>query len=81
MLDFFYSLDGSKRLIQNTVLEYCQQSLEDVLKGLDGDKKQCLGMAEIKSYTRQIFNGLSNMHDLGVSHRDLKPENVLLKDG
>lgn len=32
LLEFFYSLDENKRLIQNTVLEYCDKSLEDVLQ-------------------------------------------------
>ena len=38
-------------------------------------------MADIKKYIKQIFNGLKNMHELGICHRDLKPENILLKDG
>ena len=38
-------------------------------------------MKIIKTYAKQIFNGLKNMHQIGISHRDLKPENVLLKDG
>jgi glycogen synthase kinase 3 beta len=37
-------------------------------------------MAKIKHYVKGIFNGLRNMHSLGISHRDLKPENILLKD-
>jgi protein kinase len=36
-------------------------------------------MEEIRVYTKQIFNGLKQMHDLGIAHRDLKPENILLK--
>ena len=35
----------------------------------------------IKKYVKQIFMGLSNMHELGICHRDLKPENILVKDG
>ena len=31
MLDFFYSLDDSSRIIQNTVLEFCDKSLEAVI--------------------------------------------------
>ena len=54
-------------------------SLEDVLKDLDKEKK-FLPMSMIKKYTREIFIGLKNMHDLGISHRDLKPENILLKN-
>ena len=54
-------------------------SLEDVLKDLE-IKREYLPMQSIKKYIRQIFNGLKNMHQLGVSHRDLKPENILLID-
>jgi len=79
LLDFFYSIDDKQRIIQNTVLEYCDMCLEDVLKELDM-KKQFLPMVTLKKYTREIFIGLKNMHDLGIAHRDLKPENILLKN-
>lgn len=32
MLDFFYTLDAKKRMIQNIVLEFCDMSLEDKLR-------------------------------------------------
>lgn len=32
MVDFFYSLDAKKRMIQNIVLEFCDMSLEDKLR-------------------------------------------------
>lgn len=79
LLDFFYSVDDKQRIIQNTVLEFCDRSLEDVLRGLE-DRSEHLPMETIKKYARQMFNGLKGMHDLGICHRDLKPENVLLKD-
>jgi len=34
----------------------------------------------IQKYVKEIFNGLKNMHEIGISHRDLKPENILLKE-
>lgn len=80
LLDFFYTIDQKQRTIQNTVLEFCDHSLEDVIKQLE-DKREYLPMQQLKSYIRQIFNGLKNMHAKGISHRDLKPENILLKDG
>ncbi len=32
LLDFFYSLDAHHRLVQNSVFEYCDQTVEDILK-------------------------------------------------
>lgn len=80
MLDFFYTSDDKQRIIQNMVLEYCDQSLEDLLKQADFIKEY-LPMNDIKRFSKEIFNGLNNMHMKGVAHRDLKPENILLKDG
>jgi serine/threonine protein kinase len=79
LLDFFYSIDAQQRIIQNTVLEFCDHTLEDVLKNLEKNRNY-LPMHLVKKYIRQIFNGLHNMHKLGIAHRDLKPENILLKD-
>ena len=79
LLDFFYSIDDKARIIQNTVLEYCDESLEDVLRSMD-KTKEYLPMEDIKKYTKQIFNGLKNMHAVGICHRDLKPENLLLDE-
>tara|TARA_B110000285_G_C15068042_1_gene586287 strand:+ start:624 stop:1112 length:489 start_codon:yes stop_codon:yes gene_type:complete len=79
LLDFFYSIDAQQRIIQNTVLEFCDHTLEDVLKNLEKNRNY-LPMHLVKKYIRQIFNGLNNMHKLGIAHRDLKPENILLKD-
>ena len=57
LLDFFYSLDDKQRIIQNTVLEFCDMSLEDVLKDLEREKK-FLPMSMVKKYAREIFIGL-----------------------
>jgi len=35
LVDFFYSLDSRERLIQNSVFEFCDKNLEDVLKELE----------------------------------------------
>ena len=77
MLDFFYSTDRKQRLIQNTVMEYCDCSLEDQLR-LASERKHSIPIQQVKQYTWQIFNGLKEMHKNGVCHRDLKPENILL---
>ena len=80
MLDFFYSVDEKNRVIQNTVLEFCDESLEHVIQKVDREKN-FIPMETIKKYANEIFTGLKEMHDLGIAHRDLKPENVLLFDG
>ena len=79
LIDFFYSIDSKQRIIQNTVLEFCDCCMEDVLKKHDTSRSY-IPMATLKKYTREIFKGLKSMHDMGVAHRDLKPENILLKD-
>ena len=79
MLDFFYSVDESNRIIQNTVLEFCDQSLEHLIKEAQ-EKKSYIPMRSVKKYVRQLFDGLTGMHAVGVAHSDLKPENVLLKN-
>ncbi len=80
LLDFFYTIDENNKTIQNTVLEFCDKSLEICIKEAN-QKNEFLPMSDIKKYTKQIFNGLKNMHELGICHRDLKPENILLKEG
>lgn len=79
LLNFFYSLDSKNRLIQNSVFEFCDKNLEDVLKELD-DRKCYLAVGEIKRFIKEILNGLAHMHQQKIVHRDLKPENILLKN-
>ena len=71
-------MSAQNKLVQNTVMEFCDCSLEDKLRHAE-KTKQPLTMEEIKWYGKQIFNGLKSMHSQGISHRDLKPENILLK--
>ena len=78
LVDYFLTVDGRQRIIQNIVMEYCESSLEDELR--DAEKsKQPIPMEKVKNYTKQVFNGLANMHSKHISHRDLKPENILVK--
>lgn len=59
-------------------MEFCEGSLEDELRVAE-KSKQPIPMAHIKHFTRQIFNGLAEMHAKQISHRDLKPENILIR--
>lgn len=82
LVDFFYSVDTKERLIQNSVFEFCDMSLEEVIKDLDRKIPSVyMPMADIKRYTKEILNGLHHMHSLRIVHRDLKPENILIKKG
>lgn len=82
LVDFFYSLDSKERLIQNSVFEFCDKNLEDVLKSVDGkDSSVYLPLPDIKRFIKEILNGLSYMHEKRIVHRDLKPENILLMNG
>lgn len=47
LLDFYYSVDDKQRIIQNTVLEYCDKSLEDVLRSTS-EERTFLSMKQIK---------------------------------
>jgi serine/threonine-protein kinase len=40
-----------------------------------------LSLEEALQITREVADGLSHAHSLGVVHRDIKPENVLLASG
>ena len=51
LLDFFYTIDDKQRIIQNTVLEFCDMSLEDVLKELDS-RRTFLPMHDVKRYIK-----------------------------
>ena len=82
LIDFFYSLDTKERLIQNSVFEFCDKNLEDVLKEAEKEPPGFfIPLADIKRYIKELLNGLSHMHSLKIIHRDLKPENILLKNG
>ena len=82
LVDFFYSLDTKERLIQNSVFEFCDKNLEDILKEMEKmPPGSFIPLADIKRYIKEILNGLHHMHQLRIVHRDLKPENILLKNG
>ncbi|KAI9270150.1 kinase-like domain-containing protein [Helicostylum pulchrum] len=57
-----------------TVMEYCSGGdLYSFIK--DG---RLTSQDETNGYFKQLLNGLSYLHSLGVAHRDIKPENLLL---
>lgn len=49
LLDCFYSTDAKKRVIQNTVLEYCDNNLENLLVQAE-KKNEYIPWNTIKSF-------------------------------
>ncbi|CAJ1943662.1 unnamed protein product [Sphenostylis stenocarpa] len=56
------------------VMEY----MEYDLKGMMEVKKQPFSISEIKSFIKQLLEGVKYLHDNWVIHRDLKSSNILL---
>lgn len=56
------------------VFEYVEMDLKKFLKTLPAP----LSQASIKSYTRQLLEGIIHCHNRRIIHRDLKPQNLLI---
>jgi serine/threonine protein kinase len=68
-----------------TPLSFSPQRLYLVFELIDMDLKKLMDSQSepltpslVSSYTRQILEGLSYCHSMGVMHRDLKPQNLLV---
>ncbi|KAN0061876.1 hypothetical protein ACQY0O_005870 [Thecaphora frezii] len=55
------------------VMEYCPGG--DLYAAI---KRGGMTQAEVECCFKQIINGISYLHSMGVAHRDIKPENLLL---
>ena len=51
LLDFFYTVDENNKTVQNTVLEYCDKSLEICIKEANL-KNEFIPMRDIKKYIK-----------------------------
>jgi serine/threonine protein kinase len=45
--------------------------------GLDQVNLKSLSLREIKRIIRQLLEGVSYLHSVGVCHRDIKPDNLI----
>jgi serine/threonine protein kinase len=55
LVDFFYSIDSKERMIQNSVFQFCDKNLEDVIKELEKVPGSYLSINDIKRYTKEIL--------------------------
>lgn len=58
------------------VMEYCPGG--DLYTAIK--KAGSLPKLESDNYFKQLINGVTYLHDMGVAHRDIKPENLLLAE-
>eukprot|EP00079_Xenopus_tropicalis_P039024 XP_017952795.1 PREDICTED: striated muscle preferentially expressed protein kinase [Xenopus tropicalis] len=72
---FFYDA-FEKRSALIIVMELCSQ--EELLERLT--RKPTVSESEIRSFIRQILEGLDYLHHKNILHLDIKPENILMAD-
>ncbi|KAM3129673.1 hypothetical protein pb186bvf_018186 [Paramecium bursaria] len=77
LLDFFYTKTNDQKTIQNLVLEYMEDNLENRIQAYIKLDKQFTDLS-VKEISYQIFQGLQQIHSKQIAHRDLKPENILI---
>ncbi|CAD8170899.1 unnamed protein product [Paramecium pentaurelia] len=80
LIDVFYSRSEDNKMVQNIILEFMDQNLENII--IDHRKrKDYFDTKTLKNYLYQMLKGLDQIHKKHIAHRDLKPENVLIQDG
>eukprot|EP00826_Nyctotherus_ovalis_P018039 TRINITY_DN15363_c0_g1_i1.p1 TRINITY_DN15363_c0_g1~~TRINITY_DN15363_c0_g1_i1.p1 ORF type:complete len:279 (+),score=48.70 TRINITY_DN15363_c0_g1_i1:287-1123(+) len=73
----FYTEEGKGKYVQNLVLEYLPDSLEDYLQRHIG-QDLTVPLTSIRVIMSQVLKALGAIHSKGVCHRDIKPDNILL---
>lgn len=79
LLDIFYTEENKGKYVQNMVLEYLPDCLEDYQQRYFRNQ-EIIPLASLKSIMRQILRALTFIHSKGICHRDLKPDNILLDE-
>jgi glycogen synthase kinase 3 beta len=71
---YFYSQSRKEEdAYLNLVMEYSPSSLYRLIK-----KKHKMNEREAKKYSKEMFQALAYLHNLGICHRDIKPQNLLI---
>lgn len=79
LLDIYYSKNEEGKTAQNLIFEFCKTNLEELIQQAKS-KEEHIPFDHVRTYMRQIFEGMRYVHSVKVCHRDLKPENILLTD-
>lgn len=77
MLDLFYTADEEGKRMQNIVLEYVPDRLEDLINERH-KTKDYFPLSIIRTLMQQLLSGLAFIHSKGICHRDIKPDNLML---
>ena len=66
MLDIYYSRSDDGKTAQNLVFEFCNKNLEEIIqdtkKKMQEGKGGRIPIEDIKSYMKQIFQGMAYVH-------------------
>ena len=60
------------------VFEYLEYDLQGLLGAAKCDASVKITQAHVRSYAKQLLEGVSYMHHLNILHRDLKGSNILV---
>jgi serine/threonine protein kinase len=67
------------------VLEYCEHDLLGLQRRLKSStsslSSKLFPPGDVKTYMKQLLQGLAAIHDRGILHRDMKPANLLVTSG
>lgn len=76
ILELFDVIHHNKQLI--LVFELLDMDLKKYMEATVGKGKGGLPIQTVRSFTKQLVNGIAHCHKEKVIHRDLKPQNLLI---
>lgn len=78
IVDIHFDSHGLSHLHPCVVFDFGGQSLHSLILHHTETTDRGIPLGKSKQIIRQIFKGLSFLHEAGVTHTDIKPENVLV---